>query len=389
MRSAIQPTPKDMNPVRDLSAWDELLGQGDASQFLAGGNGRILVVDDEVTIRELLSQFLASQGFECHSADSGSSAIKRLQGADFDLVVSDIRMPTITGLQLLAHIHQRHPALPVIMITAVADLETAVDAMKQGAADYITKPFDLKKVVSSVQSALQVRVKRLQDTLLRDRLQEVAETKSYALDSALQSLNSERDMTLEALVRALDTRESETRCHSARVQSYGIRMAREFDKKGQELEEIARGALLHDIGKIGISDSILLKPGKLTPEEWVEMRKHPVLGHEILKGIDFLDGAAELVLRHHERWDGSGYPSGKREEEIPFGARLFAVIDTYDAITSDRPYRKALSHDFAREEILRLRSTLYDPEMVDAFLAIPHEELQQIAKCCEALSEPL
>jgi len=389
MRSAIQPTPKGMNPVPDPSAWTELLGQGDHSQFLAGGNGRILVVDDEITIRDLLSQFLTSQGFECHSADSGSSAIKSLRGAEFDLVVSDIRMPTITGLQLLEHVHEHHPALPVIMITAVADLETAVDAMKQGAADYITKPFDLKKVVSSVQSALQVRVKRLQDTMLRDRLREVAETKSYALDSALRSLNSERDMTLEALVRALDARESETRCHSARVQSYIIRMAREFAKKGQELEEIARGALLHDIGKIGISDTILLKPGKLNSQEWVEMKKHPVLGYEILKGIDFLDGASDLVLRHHERWDGSGYPSGLKEKEIPFGARLFAVIDTYDAITSDRPYRKALSHEFAHEEILRFRSKLYDPEMVDAFLSIPHGELQQIANCCEALTEPL
>jgi putative nucleotidyltransferase with HDIG domain len=378
-----------MHPVHNPSSWSELLGQPDQSQFLAGGKGRILVVDDEITIRDLLSQFLSSQGFECHAADSGRSAISRLEGTAFDLVVSDIRMPSVTGLQLLEHVHNNHPALPVIMITAVADLETAVDAMKQGAADYITKPFDLKKVVSSVQHALQARVKRLQDGMLQDRLQEIVESKSYALDSALRSLNSQRDMTLEALVRALDTRESETRCHSARVQSYVIRMAREFGKEGQELEELARGALLHDIGKIGISDSILLKPGKLTAEEWVEMRKHPGLGYEILKGIDFLDGAADLVLRHHERWDGSGYPSGKKGKEIPFGARLFGIIDTYDAITSDRPYRKAQTNEFAREELVRHRSALYDPEMVDAFLAIPHHELQQIAQCCESLSEPL
>jgi putative two-component system response regulator len=372
----------------DPYPWIEALPSADPKQYLVGGAGRILVVDDEVTIRDLLSQFLSAQGFECHTADSGQSALGEIQQSRFDLVISDIRMPAVTGLELLEHVHEHHPTLPVIMITAVADLETAVDAMKQGAADYITKPFDLKKVVGSVQNALQTRVRRLQDDQLQSRLQDMVQSKSYALDSALRSLNVQRDMTLEALVRALDARESETRCHSLRVQSYALRLARQFDLTGQALEEVARGALLHDIGKIGISDAILLKPGKLTEEEWHEMKKHPSLGYEILRGIDFLDGATELVLRHHERWNGSGYPDGLQGRFIPFGARLFGIVDSYDAMTSDRPYRKALSADYAREELSRFSGVLYDPEIVEAFLDIHQSELDEISRCCAELIDP-
>ncbi|MFZ0429301.1 MAG: HD domain-containing phosphohydrolase [Acidobacteriota bacterium] len=372
----------------DPYPWIDALPSADPNQYLVGGAGRILVVDDEVTIRDLLSQFLSAQGFECHTADSGQSALGEIQQSRFDLVISDIRMPAVTGLELLEHVHEHHPTLPVIMITAVADLETAVDAMKQGAADYITKPFDLKKVVGSVQNALQTRVRRLQDDQLQSRLQDMVQSKSYALDSALRSLNVQRDMTLEALVRALDARESETRCHSLRVQSYALRLARQFDLTGQALEEVARGALLHDIGKIGISDAILLKPGKLTEEEWHEMKKHPSLGYEILRGIDFLDGATELVLRHHERWNGSGYPDGLQGRFIPFGARLFGIVDSYDAMTSDRPYRKALSTDYAREELSRFSGVLYDPEIVEAFLDIHQSELDEISRCCAELIDP-
>lgn len=384
MSSALQPIKDDL-PLSNDAGWAEFADAKPDAQTLYEGVGRILVVDDEVTIRELLSHFLGKQGYHCQTADSGVTATSLMDEHSFDLVISDIRMPGCNGLQLLSHIHQAHPAIPVIMITAVADLETAVNAMKVGAADYITKPFDLKKVTASVRGALDIRVKRLQDDQLKTRLRQLVDSKTYALDSALRSLNVHRDMTLEALVRALDARESETRCHSLRVQTYAVRVAKEFKLAGRELEEVARGALLHDIGKIGISDSILLKPGKLTDEEWLEMKKHPALGYEILKGIEFLDGASQLVLHHHERWNGSGYPDGMDGESIPFGARLFAVVDTYDAITSDRPYRKALTSDFAREEIQRFRGTLYDPSIVDAFLGISQEELDGIAQFCSEL----
>jgi putative two-component system response regulator len=383
MRSATQPIQTSLVSAAELTSLADVLGAVDPCGHLANGDGHVLVVDDEITIRQLLSQFLSSQGFQCETADSGESALEAIRRNGFDLIISDIRMPRFTGLQLLDHINRHHPALPVIMITAVADLETAVDAMKQGAADYITKPFDLKKVVASARNALQARRTRLRDERLKARLAELVESKSYALDSALKSLDSQRDMTLEALVRALDARESETRCHSLRVQSYAIRLARQFDIGTDPLEEIARGALLHDIGKIGISDSILLKPGKLTEEEWREMRKHPALGYEILRGIEFLDGSTELVLRHHERWNGSGYPEGVKEKAIPFGARIFAVVDSLDAMTSDRPYRKALTYDHARNEIEQLAGVLYDPEVVAEFLKIPRPEWAQISRLCD------
>ncbi len=350
-----------------------------------GSGAKVLVVDDETTIRELLSHFLTARGYRCGLADSAEAALLEMAREQYDLVISDVRMPQVTGLQLLERLQTSYPSVPVIMITAVADLDTAVDAMKQGAADYITKPFDLSKVVTSVRNALEARVRRLQEEQLRARLEELVQTKSCALDSALKTLESERDMTLEALVRALDARESETRCHSLRVQGYAVRLARACGSEGQELEEIARGALLHDIGKIGISDTILLKPGKLTDEEWAEMRKHPQLGYEILRGINYLDGAAELVLRHHERWNGSGYPGGLREDSIPFGARIFGVVDSFDAMTSDRPYRRALSYEHAREEIQRLSGVLYDPKVVEAFLAIPRFEWDQISKLSAGL----
>jgi len=348
------------------------------SQLLINRCGRVLVVDDERSIRELLWQYLTTQGYECLVAGDGSTAVSMLDRQPFDLVISDICMPQLTGIDLLEYVHDRHPQLPVILITAVADLETAVDAMKHGAVDYITKPFNLAKVAASVHNALQARARRLQEAQLTRHLQELLESRSWALDSALHTLNLERDMTLEALVRALDARESETKHHSQRVQALTLRLAREFDLPPAEMDAIARGSLLHDIGKIGISDAILLKPGKLTDEEWEEMRKHPVLGYEILRGIDYLEEAASLVLRHHERWDGSGYPDGIKGCAIPFSARLFAVVDSYDAMTSDRPYRKARPVELARRELSGLADKLYDPSVVEAFLRIPQREIDEI-----------
>jgi putative nucleotidyltransferase with HDIG domain len=224
----------------------------------------------------------------------------------------------------------------------------------------------------------------LREFQLKDSLKRIVESKSIALDSALKSLESQRDMTLEALVKALDAREKETRCHSLRVQRYSLRLTLEFDIEGLDLTNLGRGALLHDIGKIGISDAILLKPGKLTEAEWIEMKKHPALGFNILTGIQFLEGAADLVLHHHERYDGKGYPVGLKADQIPFGARLFSVVDTFDAMTSDRPYRKALSADYARQEIRRQSGHQFDPEIVRAFLRIPQYELEQISLECSA-----
>jgi len=194
------------------------------------------------------------------------------------------------------------------------------------------------------------------------------------LEEALKRIEETYEETLFALVAALDAREHEVQAHSQRVSAYTVRLAEKMGISGEAIADIRMGALLHDIGKIGISDSILLKPGKLTPEEWVEMKKHPLIGYRILEGIKFLEGAAKIVYAHQERFDGRGYPRGLKGEEIPLGARLFAVSDTLDAMTSDRPYRKAMTFDVARDEIIRCRGSQFDPEAVSLFLGIEKEE---------------
>jgi len=360
----------------------QIVGQKRQNVNLDQNTEKVLVVDDEPSIRKLLAEFLSSRGYACETAESGEDAVERLRSDGFALVISDIRMPRLTGLQLLNHLRQYHPNTAVIMITAVSELQTAVDAMKKGASDYITKPFNLEEVLASVKGSLSARNDRLRERQLKENLKKIVESKSFALGSALKTLENQRDTTLEALVKALDAREKETRCHSLRVQRYSLRLAKVFDLSEQELTNLSRGALLHDIGKIGVSDAILLKPGKLTPEEWVEMKKHPVLGYNILVGIQFLEGAAELVLHHHERWDGNGYPAGLKGRRIPLGARLFSVVDTFDAMTSNRPYRAALSPDFSRDEIARQSGSQFDPEVVKAFLTIPQEELDLISREC-------
>jgi putative nucleotidyltransferase with HDIG domain len=264
------------------------------------------------------------------------------------------------------------------MITAVSDLETAVNSMKSGAYDYITKPFDLERVVDSVQKALDRRSQQIENDQIAKNLQKALQSQTFALNSALKDLDLQRQTTLEALVRALDAREHETGCHSARVQSYAVCLAERLGLSGNRLTDVARGALLHDIGKIGISDRILLKKTKLTEQEWAEIRRHPVTGFEIVKGVSFLDKASALIISHHERFDGSGYPYGLTGKEVPLEARLFSVIDTYDAMTSDRPYRKALTPEIAREEIIRCSSTQFDPEIVKRFLEIPRPLLDEI-----------
>ncbi len=341
---------------------------------------RILVVDDEAIIRETVAEYLRSHGFECVTAATGEQALTQLKTGGFALLIADIRMPGYTGLQLLNYVAENCRRVSVIMITAVADLQTAVDSMKLGAFDYITKPFDLDLVVESVKKALHQRSQRIRDDQIAKNLQRALKSKTFALNSALKDLKLHRDTTLEALVRALDAREHETGCHSARVQAYAVTLAERLGLEGDRLANLARGALLHDIGKIGVSDQILLKKGKLTEGEWAQIKKHPLIGHEIVKGVSFLGRASALIISHHERFDGKGYPSGLKGEAVALEARLFAVIDTYDAMTSDRPYRKALNPEIAKEEIIRCSGSQFDPRIVDSFLEIPQTLLDKISQ---------
>jgi len=343
------------------------------------GEFHVLVVDDEPLIRESLAEFLLSRGFFCETAASGKEALGVLQSKSFELVITDMRMPDLNGLQLLEHLTHKDPDAAIIMITGVNEVDTAVHAMKKGAADYITKPFNLDKVSSSITRALHLRQLRMDNKKNTQSLEVIVRKKSTALNMALENIKEHDDIILEVLAKALDARGHETHSHSKRVQAYTVRLAQQFGIRSKRLEDLSRGALLHDIGKIGISDTILLKPGTLEPDEQMKMRRHPIIGSQILQGVKFLDQVSKMVLHHHERYDGLGYPMGLKAEEIPMEARLFAVMDTYDAMTSDRPYRKALSPEIARREITSKAGSQFDPDAVREFLKIPQLEWDKIS----------
>jgi putative nucleotidyltransferase with HDIG domain len=334
-------------------------------------NSRILIVDDEAPIRALLGEHLRQEGYQVTLAADGAAGLEVLAKADFELVLTDVRMPGMSGLELLAEIVRTHPSVGVLMLTACEDLTLAVNAMRIGALDYVLKPFRLAEITLSVQEALQRRRNAFEQTQRMRLLEETVNQRTVELRRLLDRLHDASETTLEALVAALDAREHETQAHSKRVSEHTLYLAREMNVDAWQLDVIRRGAMLHDIGKIGISDSILLKPGKLTSEEWVEMQKHPQIGYWILDGIEALKPASDIVLSHHERYDGTGYPQKLRGEEIPLGARIFSVTDCLDVMTSDRPYRKALSYEDARSEITRFSGSQFDPDVVKYFLQVP------------------
>jgi putative nucleotidyltransferase with HDIG domain len=253
------------------------------------------------------------------------------------------------------------------------DVSTAVDSLRMGAFDFVTKPFDMPSIRRAVKRALERRQLLVENRSYQEELERKVRERTEELNGALKEVEESYRDTLEALVTSLDAREHETQAHSQRVREYTLTLARKIGLKEEDLVPVGRGALLHDVGKIGVPDSILLKPGKLTSEEWVEMKKHPAIGFEILRSIKFLESAAEIVLSHQERWDGKGYPNGLEGPDIPLGARIFAVVDTLDAMTSDRPYRKALSYQAALDEIRRCSGTQFDPRVVEAFLGMPSD----------------
>jgi response regulator RpfG family c-di-GMP phosphodiesterase len=296
----------------------------------------------------------------------------------FDAIISDLRMPGISGMALLEAARAKYPRMSFLMATGVDNVRVGVEAMKRGADDYLVKPFRLDAVVAAVERALEKKRLELQVETYREHLEEMVEERTEQLQVAFKSIQQTYDETLQALGAALDLRHTETEGHSRRVTLYSLEIARASDCTASQLSQILRGSYLHDIGKIGIPDAILLKPDKLTAEEVAVMRSHARIGYELVRHIPFLAPAAEIVLTHQEAYDGTGYPQGLKGEEIPLGARIFAVADTLDAMTSDRPYRRALPWAVAREEIRRESGQQFDPQVVRAFFAIPEEVWAEI-----------
>jgi response regulator RpfG family c-di-GMP phosphodiesterase len=334
---------------------------------------RVLVVDDDFAIRQLLATKLKLCGFSTTACGSGEEALKLLSNQSFDAIISDLNMPGISGLELLAEAHRQFPRTAFLMATGVGDVSVGVAAMKQGAADYILKPFQMEAVVASLRRALEMKRMEAELEEYRHRLEEMVEQRTNQLKAAMRRIEFTYDETLEALAAALDLRDNETAGHSRRVTLYAQEIARRCNFSADQLKQLERGAYLHDIGKIGIPDLILLKPGKLTPEETAVMKTHVRIGYELMSRVAFLASASQIVLTHQECYDGSGYPQGLRGEEIPLGARIFAVADTLDAMMSDRPYRQGRPYAVARAEIQRESGKQFDPQVVAIFLKIPEE----------------
>src|ERR1700739_835389 len=334
---------------------------------------RVLVVDDEAHVRSMIAATLERQGYEVVLASGGREALEAIDGGGFERMRTDIVMQEGNGLALLERIHTQNPNLPVIMVTAIHDISVAIDSMRRGAYDYLLKPFEREHLVATVQRALEHRQALQESRTYQQNLEQVVRARTEMLRQAMEDLEHSYDVTLEALGDALDLKDSETEGHSKRVTAYTIALARAMGISPAEIKVIARGAFLHDIGKMAIPDEILRKPGKLTPEEQDVMREHCARGYQMLRKIPFLAEAAEIVFTHQEHYDGSGYPSALRSGAIPVGARIFGVADTLDAITSDRPYRVARSFDAAREEIIRCSGTQFDPAVVEVYLKIPNE----------------
>ncbi|MCP5102605.1 MAG: response regulator [bacterium] len=334
---------------------------------------KILIADDEADIRELLGDFLEGEGYHCLLASNAFEALEAFKANnDIDLVMSDIRMPGRTGLDLLSDVKDIDEDVMVIMISAVKDIESAIAAMSKGAYDYVAKPFKLTEVALIAKKAIEKRKLVLENKEYQRELERMVAERTIELQNTLEALDKTYIFTLRALVTALDTRDEETQGHSMRVVQYTLKLA-ELMKWGnpEQLKILEYGSLLHDIGKIGIPDAILKKPGKLTNEEWDVMKTHPEVGYKILHRIEFLEEASQVVLHHHERFEGSGYPAGLKKYDIPIGSRIFAVADTVDAMTSERPYRKALPFEVASEELKKFSGIQFDPQVVEAFHSVP------------------
>lgn len=334
----------------------------------------VLIVDDEKYIRDILSQFLNKDGYTFDTASNGLEALEKLSRNEFKLVISDIMMEVKDGMELLADIQKRYPDVAVIMITGFAEIKGVVEAMRMGAYDFIEKPLNYYKLLISVEQALEKRDMIIELRKYRQDLEKQVREKTQALRENYLA-------TLDVLISTLGFHDPETGGHCHRVADYSRLLAQRMGVDEEEIVHLERGALLHDIGKVGIHDAVINKPGGLSDEEWKEMRQHPLIGYELLSKHSFLEEAAYVALYHHEYYDGSGYLKGLAGDEIPIKARIFTMIDAFDVITSNRPYSKAKSIKDAREELEKCAGSHFDPKVVKVFNnEITDEELIEIRK---------
>ncbi|UCC48136.1 MAG: response regulator [Gemmatimonadota bacterium] len=329
------------------------------------GDGRrpasVLIVDDEAVVTSLISKQLSRDGYACEEAASAEEALKQLERRGFDVVIADIRMPQMSGIDLLKVLKQSDPEVQVIMITGNPDVDIAVEALRFQADDYLVKPFELGQLSHAVARALEHRELLQENRLYREGLEQRVVEQSQEIERLFLD-------GLRALAAAIEARDRYTGGHLDRVSRYALATADEMGLYDQKMWSLWLASMFHDVGKLAIPDSILNKPGPLTEQEYAEMKLHPVLGAQIVKKASFLIPAALGILHHQERWDGEGYPSGLVGDQISVEGRILAVADAFDAMLSDRPYRPAQTEEYAVSELERCAGTQFDPTVVRAFL---------------------
>ena len=325
-----------------------------------GGSFRVLIADDEANIRQILARALRSSEYELLIAPHGQEALRLFEEIGADVIISDVSMPFLDGLELLREVRALDDTVGFIMLTGAGTLESAIDALRLAADDYLRKPFNVEEVRLSVARVLEHRRLVLENRFYQQHLEERVQEQAVQIEALWVD-------ALLSLSNAIEARDGYTGGHVERVTRYATATGREMGLVGEALRHLWMAALLHDVGKIGVPDSILRKPGGLTVDEYAEMQKHPLIGAAIVERSTFLRPALAGVLHHQERWDGTGYPEGLKAEQISLEGRILSVADTFDAIVSTRPYRARRSAPVALAEIRRCAGTQFDPAVVEAF----------------------
>ena len=334
-----------------------------------GEAAHVLIVDDEAPIRDVVSLILRKGGYSVTSTASADDALSRIKDnpGTYNILLTDISLPEKTGIELLHDLSDEDSLVKIVM-TGYATVSNAVSCLREGAYDFIQKPVEQDQLLAMLSRAVEYHQLKVENSRYQHHLEEMVRQRSTQLAASLEEVKRSYEFTLEALVAMLDAREHQTGSHSKRVRDLAITLARVMDIEGRDLENIATGALLHDIGKIGIPDGILFKPGALLPEEWKIIEKHCEIGYNVLKSSPYLKDSAEIVYAHQEHFDGSGYPRQLKGSGICIGARIFAVADAFDAMRSERVYRVPVSPEDAAQEIRKNSGTQFDPDVVTAFM---------------------
>ena len=329
---------------------------------------RILIVDDELATCDILAQRLSREGYSCILAKNGKEALHHFYKENFSLMISDIKMPEMDGLELLKKVKAVRPQMMVIMMTGYAEIDAVVEALRFGAYDFIMKPCNLELVASIVRRASEK--KRLEEVVeyFDQYLEELVEERTANLQMAYGMLQKAQLDSVKMLVVAIEAKDPYMRGHSDRVRKWSRKIAEKLEFSEKNLESLEFGALLHDIGMIPIKDEILQKPDRLSPEEYQYIQEHTLIGTKIVEGVSFFKDKISMIRHHHERFDGSGYPDGLVGESIPLEARIISIADAFDAMTSSRPYRRAMSREDALAELEKAKGKQFDPKILEIFL---------------------